>query len=125
MVESWCALRAGDRATGAGAWSSGSRRSRWAGSRRGSVAHRALLRAMLADDPAAAGAVRRRAIPLARVRRHRRGGWLIALAEQAKAGIEGDAALAEVRAILERLGATAALDRIAPPASQARTAVAK
>ena len=40
----------------------------------------------------------------------------LALAEQANAGIDRDAALAEAAAILERLGAGAALERLAEPA---------
>ncbi len=122
MIESWCALRAGDRATGAEMLERLEQEPLGGLSPR-LVAHRALLRAMLADESGAAE-LYAAAIPLAR---SAGSPWhlAIALAEQAAAGVESDEALAEVREILGRLDATAALDRIAPPASQARTAAAK
>ena len=119
MLETWCALRAGD-AGPRWPWSSASIRSRSAASRRGFEPTARLLRAMLAA-PADAGALFPEAVALARVGREpvaarpgaRRAG---------NGGIDRDEALAEARAILGRLGAEAALDRLVPPASPARTA---
>jgi tetratricopeptide (TPR) repeat protein len=86
-------------------------------------AHGALLRAMLAADPAEAEPLHREAVALARAAGDP---WhlAIALAEGANAGIGRDAALAEAAAILERLGASAALERLAAPALRDATQAA-
>ena len=122
MIESWCALRAGDRATGAEMLERLEQEPLGGLSPR-LVAHRALLRAMLADESGAAE-LYAAAIPLAR---SAGSPWhlAIALSEQAAAGVDRDESLAEVRAILGRLGAAAAIDRIVPDASPARAAVGK
>jgi hypothetical protein len=87
------------------------------------VAHRALLRAMLAPASDAA-ALHAESVALAR---RGESPWqlAVALAEQAAAGVNRDESLAEARAILGRLGAETVLDRIVPDASPARAAVAK
>jgi class 3 adenylate cyclase/tetratricopeptide (TPR) repeat protein len=120
MLQTWCALRAGDRGPAEAALveiadepiTRQSPRLR---------AHCALLRAMLAPAAEAPGAFAD-AVALARS-----GGspWhlAIALAEQANAGVDRDTAVAETGAILERLGAGAALERLVrPPARAAATA---
>jgi tetratricopeptide (TPR) repeat protein len=121
ILGSWCAYRADDRAAAAAtleqleALPAGSHSPRLS-------AHRDLLRALLAA-PADAPARFREAVATARAADSP---WrlAIALAEQANAGVDCDAALAELTAILERLGAQAALDRLVPDASPARAAAA-
>jgi tetratricopeptide (TPR) repeat protein len=121
ILETWCALHAGDRAP-AEAWLDRLEQEPLAGLSPRLVAHRALLRAMLADE-AGAAELYAAAIALAR---SAGSPWhlAIALAERAAAGIESDELLAEARAILDGLGAAAALDRIAPPAHPPRAAAA-
>jgi tetratricopeptide (TPR) repeat protein len=121
ILETWCALRAGDRAP-AEATLDRLEQEPLGGLSPRLVAHRALLRAMLADE-AGAAELYAAAIPLAR---SAGSPWhlAIALAARAAAGIESDESLAEARAILDGLGATAALDRIAPPAHPSRAAAA-
>ncbi len=119
ILGSWCAYRAGDRAAAATALEqlealpAGSRSPRLR-------AHRDLLRALLAA-PADAPARFREAVATAR---SAGSPWrlALALAEQANAAIDADAALAELEGILERLGAGAALERLVPPARAARAA---
>ena len=121
ILETWCALHAGDRAP-AEAWLDRLDQEPLGGLSPRLVAHRALLRAMLADE-AGAAELYAAAIALAR---SAGSPWhlAIALAERAAAGIESDESLAEARAILDGLGAAAALDRIAPPAHPSRAAAA-
>jgi hypothetical protein len=78
---------------------------------------------MLASDPAEAEPLHMEAVTLARAAGDP---WhlAIALAEQANAGIDRDAALAEAAAILERLGAAPALERLAAPALRDTTQAA-
>jgi tetratricopeptide (TPR) repeat protein len=121
MLETWCALRAGDRVPAEAAVERLTREPLGRLSPR-LGAHRALLQAMLAA-PGDAPTLHAEAVAAAR----RAGSpWQLAmaLAEQANAGIDADAALAELRAILERLGAQAALERLVPDASPARAAAA-
>jgi class 3 adenylate cyclase/tetratricopeptide (TPR) repeat protein len=122
LLESWSAFRAGDRATATAALARLDDLPLPALSPRLRV-HRALLRALLAD-PADAGDRFAEAVADAR----REGSpWQLAviLAEQAAAGIGHEAALAEATAVFARLGAPAALLRIAgdavaePPAATA------
>jgi class 3 adenylate cyclase/tetratricopeptide (TPR) repeat protein len=119
MIESWSAIRAGDRATGEAMLERLEQEPLGTLSPR-LVAHRALLRAMLADE---ADAIELHAAAIA-LARSSGSPWhlAIALSERATAGIESDEALAEVRAILGRLGATAAYDRIAPTLGAPATA---
>ena len=121
VLESWCALRAGDRAPAEATLARLEQVPLGRLSPR-LVAHRALLRAMLTDDPDAAE-LYTAAVELARAAGSP---WhlAIALAERAAAGFERDESLAETRAILERLGAPAALDRLAPPAMPRTTTAA-
>jgi class 3 adenylate cyclase/tetratricopeptide (TPR) repeat protein len=113
MLETWCGLRAGDAAPARAALErlEGDLLERLSPRIR---AHCALLRAMLAD-PAEAAPLHAEAVALARAAGDP---WelAIALAEQANAGVDRDAALAEAAATLERLGAAPALERLAPPA---------
>jgi len=113
ILETWCALRAGDRGPAEEALARFADEPLARQSPRVS-AHLALLRAMLAA-PADAAAAHAASVAAARA-----GGapWYlaIALAEQANAGVDRDAALAECAAILERLGAGPALERLAEPA---------
>ncbi len=119
IVGSWCAYRAGDRAATAAALEqlealpAGSLSPRLS-------AHRHLLRALLAA-PADATTRFRAAVEAARASGSP---WhlALALAEQANADIDADAALAELAEILQRLGAGAALERLVPPARAARAA---
>jgi hypothetical protein len=113
ILETWCALRAGDR--GPADWVFG----RFADEPLARLsprvaAHLALLRAMLAGPAEAADA------HAASVQAARAAGspWhlAVALAEHANAGVDRDAALAEAAAILERLDAAPALERLAGPA---------
>jgi class 3 adenylate cyclase/tetratricopeptide (TPR) repeat protein len=119
MLETWCALRAGERAPAVAMVERLDREPLGALSPR-LRAHRALLCAMLAA-PADAGALFPEAVALAREAENP---WqlAVALAEQATAGVDRDEALAETRAILGRLGAEAALERLVPDASPARAA---
>ena len=121
MVGTWCAVRAGDRAP-AQAMVERLAHEPLAELAPRLYAHRALLRAMLADPGQAAG------LYAEAVRSARATGspWrlALALAEQANADMDADAALAELTAILERLGAQAALERLVPDASPARAAAA-
>jgi tetratricopeptide (TPR) repeat protein len=114
VLETWCSLRAGDPAPARSALE----RLEPAPLGRHSPrirAHCALLRAMLATDPVEGEPLHDEAVALARGAGDP---WhlAIALAEQANAGVERDAALAEAAAILERLGAAPALERLAAPA---------
>jgi len=86
-------------------------------------AHRALLRAMLAADPGEAEPLHMEAVTLARAAGDP---WhlAIALAEAANAGVDRDAALAEAAELLERLGASPALERLAAPALRDATQAA-
>jgi hypothetical protein len=121
MVGTWSAIRAGDRAQ-AQAMVERLAHEPLAELSPRLAAHRALLRAMLAGPDEAAG------LYAEAVQGARAAGspWrlAIALAEQANAGIDRDAALAEVTAILEGLGAPAAFDRLVPDARPARAAAA-
>ncbi len=119
MLETWCALRAGERGPAVAMVERLEREPLGALSPR-LRAHRALLCAMLAA-PADAGALFAEAVALAREAENP---WQLAmaLAEQATAGVDRDEALAEARAILGRLGAEAALERLVPDASPARAA---
>jgi class 3 adenylate cyclase/tetratricopeptide (TPR) repeat protein len=121
MLETWCALRADDRGPAEEALA------RLAGEpiarqspRIG--AHLALLRAMLAGPGDAASA------HAGSVQAARAAGspWqlAIALAEGANAGVERAAALSEAAAILEQIGAAAALERLAAPALRDTTQAA-
>jgi class 3 adenylate cyclase/tetratricopeptide (TPR) repeat protein len=113
LLETWSALRAGDRGP------ADALLERLEGDPLGRRsprlrAHRALLQAMTATDPDEAGPRFLEAVELARS-----GGapWhlAIALAEQANAGVDREAAVAEAAAILGRLGAGAALERLVHP----------
>jgi class 3 adenylate cyclase/tetratricopeptide (TPR) repeat protein len=121
LLETWCALRAGDPrpAEDAVAQFGGSPLARQSPRIR---AHLALLQAMLAG-PADAEAAHTASVEAARAGQ---APWhlAIALAEQANAGIDREAALAEAAAILERLGASAALERLAAPALRDTTQAA-
>jgi class 3 adenylate cyclase/tetratricopeptide (TPR) repeat protein len=121
ILETWCALRVGDRAPAESMVERLAREPLGALSPR-LAAHGALLRAMLAA-PADAAPLYAEAVALAR-----RGAspWqlAVALAEQAAAGVDRDEALAEARTIFGRLGAEAALHRIVPDASPAPAAAA-
>jgi len=114
VLETWCGLRAGDPAPARSAVDLLGRDPLGRRSPR-LRAHCALLRAMLATDPAEAEPLHRETVALARAARDP---WYlaIALAEQANAGVDRDASLAECAAILERLGAGPALERLAEPA---------
>ncbi len=113
LLETWCGLRAGDPgpAEEALARFADDPLARHSARIR---AHLALLRAMLAgpDDAAAAHAVSVEAARTAGAPWH----LAMALTEQANAGVDRGAALDEAAAILERLGAQAALERLAAPA---------
>jgi len=121
ILETWCGLRAGDPAPARSAVELiesdplGRRSPRLR-------AHGALLRAMLAAtaDAAAAHAASVDAARAGEAPWH----LAIALAERANAGVERDASLAEAAAILERLGASAALERLAAPALRDTTQAA-
>jgi len=109
ILGSWCAYRAGDRAA------AGAALERLEALPAGAVsprlaAQRALLRALLAA-PADAAARFAAAVETARAAGSP---WRLAvtLAEQANAGIDAEAAIAETQAILEGLGAGAALARL-------------
>ena len=109
IVGSWCEFHAGDRAAVAASLER-LEGIRPAGASPRLLAHRALLRALLAEGDGA-GALFAEAVDVAR----RAGSpWPLAtaLGEQAAAGFDRDAAQSEARSILERLGATAALERI-------------
>jgi class 3 adenylate cyclase/tetratricopeptide (TPR) repeat protein len=114
VLETWCGLRAGDPvpAREAVAQLEHDILGRLSPRLR---AHGALLRAMLATDPAEARPLHAEAVAAARAAGDP---WYlaVALAEQANAGVERDAALDEAAAILERLGAAAAFERLAEPA---------
>jgi class 3 adenylate cyclase/tetratricopeptide (TPR) repeat protein len=110
MLETWCALRAGDRGPTERilAQLADEPLARQSPRLR---AHLALLRAMLAPPAEAPGAF---AEAVAQARSGDAPWHLaVALAEQANAGIDREAALAEARTILERLGAAPALERLA------------
>jgi hypothetical protein len=121
ILETWCAFRAGDRGPAEEALARFADEPLARQSPRVS-AHLALLRAMLAA-PADAPAAHAASVEAARA-----GGapWnlALALAEQANAGVDREAALAECAAILERLGAAAALERLAEPALRDATRAA-
>ena len=114
VVETWCGLRAGDRAPAREAVAQLEHDILGRLSPR-LRSHAALLRAMLAADPAEVGALHAEAVAAARASGDP---WYlaIALAERANAGVEPAAALDEAAAILERLGAGPALERLAEPA---------
>jgi len=122
IVGTWCGLRAGDPAQAQSALEllEGDPLGRLSPRLR---AHRALLRAMLAADPTEAEPLHAEAVALARAARDP---WQLAtaLAEQANAGVDREAALAEAAVILERLGASAALERLAAPALRHTTQAA-
>jgi class 3 adenylate cyclase/tetratricopeptide (TPR) repeat protein len=122
ILETWCGLRAGEPAPARSLLARlepdplGRRSPRLR-------AHCALLRAMLAD-PGDAEPLYGEAVALAR---SAAGPWhlAIALAEQANAGVDREAAMAEAAAILEGLGAAAALRRlVAAPAPRHSTQAA-
>jgi hypothetical protein len=113
-LETWCGLRAGDPGPARSAVDLLGRDPLGRLSPR-LRAHSALLRAMLAADPAEAEPLHAEAVALARAAGDP---WhlAIALAEAANAGVDRDAALAEAAAILARLDASAAFERLAAPA---------
>jgi ATP/maltotriose-dependent transcriptional regulator MalT len=121
LLETWCALRAGDREPAERTLAELADEPLTRRSPR-LAAHVALLRAMLA--PAAeAPAAFAEAVGLAR---SAAAPWYLAvsLAEQANAGIDREAALAEAGEILEGLGAAPALDRLAGPEARPAATVA-
>jgi class 3 adenylate cyclase/tetratricopeptide (TPR) repeat protein len=121
ILETWCALRAGDRGPADRAFAHLAEAPLARQSPR-LRAHLALLRAMLAgpaDTEAAHGA----SVEAARAGE---APWhlAMALAEQANAGVDREAALTEASEILERLGASPALARLAAPALRDATQAA-
>ena len=122
ILETWCGLRAGDAAPARSTvvQLDGDLLGRRSPRLR---AHRALLRAMLEADPTEAGPLHAEAVTLTRAANDP---WYlaIALAEQANAGIDRDAGLAEAAGILERLGAAPVLARLAAPALRDTTQAA-
>jgi class 3 adenylate cyclase/tetratricopeptide (TPR) repeat protein len=109
ILESWCEFHAGERAAAAASLER-LEAIRPGGASPRLLAHRSLLRALLAEGDGA------EALFAEAVDAARRAGspWPLAtaLGEQAAAGYERETALAEARAILEQLGAAAALARI-------------
>jgi class 3 adenylate cyclase/tetratricopeptide (TPR) repeat protein len=121
ILESWCEFHAGDRPAAAASLER-LEDLRPAGASPRLLAHRSLLRALLADGDGA-GALFAEAVDAAR----RSGSpWQLAMAlgEQAAAGFDREAALAETRAVLERLGAVAALERILSRPGEQTAAIA-